>query len=290
MKAELVLTFFALLNFASAIETEYYGVKLGKLKNVTHGISGFIYYANETLLQIVDFNIDSLPDLELRFFFSDAESSHPASGLYQVFKKGSVEAGFSHARLLVGIPKLPETTWTHFGIATQKSWKYLAALKLKKQPPKPFCCISNPLSTSRGIIGKHYQVGTAPIVVLDSQTILLPSFSFKGTSPPDGWVYAGVGKTIDQNTGLKAMVLGRDTPERHCGLHEDYDGTKDLVARLHPSQTIYNIDFIAIFCYQYSVDFGHLRVNLDPERQPVPAWIPPISETPLPKLPPSPHC
>uniref|UniRef100_A0A914Y1C8 DM13 domain-containing protein n=1 Tax=Panagrolaimus superbus TaxID=310955 RepID=A0A914Y1C8_9BILA len=222
MKEELFLTIFALLNFASA---EYYGIKLGKLKNDTYGISGAVYFANESLFQIVDFSIDSLPDLELRFFFSDAESSHPAAGLYQILsspggeytkklKKGSVEAGFSNARLLVAIPKLPNITWTHFGIATQKSWKYLAALKLKKSSLKPFCCISNPQTSSRGIIGKHYQVGTAPIVVLDSRTILLPSFSFKGTSPPDGWVYAGIGKTIDQNTGLKAMVLGRDTPER----------------------------------------------------------------------------
>ena len=77
--------------------------------------------------------------------------------------------------------------------------------------PQPFCCITNPGSPWRGVVGKYYEVATEPIEVLDSKTILLPGFRFKGTQPPDGWIYTGKG-AINQNTGKKALVLGRDEP------------------------------------------------------------------------------
>jgi hypothetical protein len=64
-------------------------------------------------------------------------------------------------------------------------------------------------------------------------------------------------------------------------LHEHYDGTTGIVARLPAQLTIYDIDYLAMFCYRYDVDFGHINFNFKPEETPVPAYIPPISIGPL---------
>uniref|UniRef100_A0A7E5A1R7 DM13 domain-containing protein n=1 Tax=Panagrellus redivivus TaxID=6233 RepID=A0A7E5A1R7_PANRE len=288
---------FALLNSVSALD--YYGIRLGQLKNSSIGIQGTVYLANATILQIVDFSIDETDDISPRFFFSTDDASNPVSTIYQVFPSpggdylrriplGSLSSGMEKVRLVVEIPS--EVKWQFFGIASQRYWNYFAAIKLNKTAAEPFCCLTNTDSPWRGIAPKHYEAATDPLVVLDHKTVLLPAFNFKGTAPPDGWIYAGKGYQINQHTGKKGLVLGRDRPEKHCALHEDYDGTKDLIVRLADDQTIYDVDYIAVFCYAYSVDFGHVFFKLDPENNPVPAYIPPISETPLKRLPPSPHC
>lgn len=69
-------------------------------------------------------------------------------------------------------------------------------------------------------------------------------------------------------------------PFRHCAIHEDYDGSTDLVARLADGQTIYDVNYIAVFCYQYSVDFGHIAVDLSPVDNPLPAYVPPVRDGP----------
>lgn len=57
-------------------------------------------------------------------------------------------------------------------------------------------------------------------------------------------------------------------------MKENYIGKTDLKVRLLGSQTIYNIDYISIFCYQYDVDFGHYKINFSAENE-IPAYIPP---------------
>lgn len=80
-------------------------------------------------------------------------------------------------------------------------------MKLDKQAPEPFCCLQK--THDKGIIGKHYNVSTGPISILDSRTFSIPSLAFEGTRAPDGWVFGGNGK-VNQKTGHKLQVLGRD--------------------------------------------------------------------------------
>lgn len=65
-----------------------------------------------------------------------------------------------------------------------------------------------------------------------------------------------------------------------CPLKEDYSDGNNLTVRLPGNQTIYDINYISIFCYEYAVDFGHIYFNLSPKDVKVPPYIPPIREEP----------
>ncbi|GMT35675.1 hypothetical protein PFISCL1PPCAC_26972, partial [Pristionchus fissidentatus] len=144
--------------------------------------------------------------------------------------------------------------------------------------PTEFCCLHAPLNSKIGLVGKQYNVSSAPIRVLDSQTFLVPSFSFRGSLPPDGWFFAGSGK-IERGIGRKALIQGRDRLGHHCAMHEDYV-SEDVVVRLAGDQTVYDISFLSVFCYDFDVDFGHVNLDLNPKSHPLPAFIPPIGYSP----------
>uniref|UniRef100_A0A1I7WJK7 DM13 domain-containing protein n=1 Tax=Heterorhabditis bacteriophora TaxID=37862 RepID=A0A1I7WJK7_HETBA len=152
---------------------------------------------------------------------------------------------------------------------------FISVVRLDRDAPnKNNCCTSNNQSVS---VEGLYGVKLNPVIVLDAKTILMPKFSFRGTLPPDGWFYAGTGK-INKYTGKKAFIIGRDTQERHCPMHEDYSNM-DVTISLADDQTVYDIEWISVFCYQFSVDFCHIKVFLKKEENPVPAYLPQISKT-----------
>uniref|UniRef100_A0A914ZF09 DM13 domain-containing protein n=1 Tax=Parascaris univalens TaxID=6257 RepID=A0A914ZF09_PARUN len=153
----------------------------------------------------------------------------------------------------------------------------LSAVNLNKDAPKPYCCISDENDARRGLVGFFYEVSSGPIIVLDSKTFLIPNFRFQGSIPPDGWIFSGKGD-IDKATGKIAYVIGRDTAERHCPLREDYDGRKELIVRLANDQTVYDINYISVFCYEFAVDFGHVVFDMRALQVAVPAYIPPVQQ------------
>ena len=134
-------------------------------------------------------------------------------------------------------------SWTHFGIVSGKNWKYLSAVKLDKQSPKPYCCLTNPKKPENGIIGSLYGAKTGPITILDSKTLVLKNFNVEAHKAPGAWIFAGKG-SVRRSTGQKAYVVGRDTPNHHCSLKGHYQGDSDLLVRLSGEQTIYDIDYI----------------------------------------------
>ncbi|CAJ0608848.1 unnamed protein product [Cylicocyclus nassatus] len=140
---------------------------------------------------------------------------------------------------------------------------------MPKDVPKPTCCIRDP---SRAVVTGHYGTRFSSIAIIDAQTLLIQKFTIEGSKPPDAWIYAGRGE-INQENGKKAFILGRDTPEHHCSIREDW-ADEDIVVRLGEYQTVYDIEWISVFCYNYSVDFAHLPVKLDHTRDFVPAYLP----------------
>ncbi|CAJ0574183.1 unnamed protein product, partial [Mesorhabditis spiculigera] len=153
--------------------------------------------------------------------------------------------------------------------------KSLASLNIDKWAPSAFCCLKKgdgELSIENG----EYGASSGPIEILDHKTLRLNNFSIQGTKPPDAWIYLGQGE-INQNTGQKALIVGRDTNWKHCKIHEDL-ANRQVEIRLGGNQTVYDVDYLSIFCYQYSVDFGSIRFKVDPSRVPVPFHMPPESD------------
>lgn len=63
LSAPLTFALIILLGTISpAVAGEYYGVYLGSLQNATYGISGDVFLANATTIQIVNFNVNPQVD------------------------------------------------------------------------------------------------------------------------------------------------------------------------------------------------------------------------------------
>lgn len=57
-------------------------------------------------------------------------------------------------------------------------------MKLDKEAPEPFCCITNPKAPNKGIVGRFYGAGSGPITIQDAKTIVFSKFELEGTKPP----------------------------------------------------------------------------------------------------------
>ncbi|KAK6760249.1 hypothetical protein RB195_021655 [Necator americanus] len=152
--------------------------------------------------------------------------------------------------------------------------RYISSVELNKEAPHPTCCIRDP---NRDVITGHYGTRLNPIAIIDAQTLLLQKFTIEGSKPPDAWIYAGRGE-INQENGKKAFIIGRDSPAHHCSINEDWTN-QDITVRLAEGQTVYDIEWISVFCYNYSVDFAHLPVNLTKNVNFVPAYLPEFRKT-----------
>lgn len=58
---------------------------------------------------------------------------------------------------------------------------------------------------------------------------------------------------------------------------------RDMIVRLAENQTIYDIEWISVFCYKYSHDFGHLDIGLVENEEQVPPFIPEIRSSEPPR-------
>ncbi|VDD90143.1 unnamed protein product [Enterobius vermicularis] len=150
----------------------------------------------------------------------------------------------------------------------------LASVEIEQLAPKPHCCIGNNYA-GQGLIGTHYDVSSAPVEVIDSKTLRIKQFSFSGTQAPDGWILVGEGE-VDKEIGQKAAVLLADGQENYCPILEDHRGDADLFVRLPTGVTVYDINYLSVYCYAYGVDFGHVNFRLSPDEIAVPGYIPPI--------------
>ncbi|CAD6188929.1 unnamed protein product [Caenorhabditis auriculariae] len=151
----------------------------------------------------------------------------------------------------------------------------LSAVSIDKEVPKPYCCFEK--EPGLGLHGE-YGIASDPIEVLDSKTLSIAGFSYKASRTPDGWFFAGQGDQIDQMTGKKALIVGKDEPHKHCAMKEDISN-QDFIIRLAGNQTIYDIEWLSVFCYRFSHDFGHIELGLVEDEYLVPPFIPEVRES-----------
>ncbi|KAL7077450.1 hypothetical protein ACQ4LE_002905 [Meloidogyne hapla] len=256
LQSTLLLFVFSL---STCLSLEYFGVPLGSLQNSSlPGISGQVWLANSTTIQITNFNIEHQKQ-ELIFAFISEEAVEPVKFLYKVSggsngeemlfpMKRRLDGGLSEQRLVAVAPH--GTTidqWKRFGLVTGKSKKQLSVVQLDKPIPQIFCCIKNNEKPDQGVIGDHYSAATGPILVEDSKTLVLQKFILEANKAPDAWIFAGKGD-VRQSTGKKAMVLGRVSLNKHCSLRDYYSGDSDLRVRLAPGQDVYQLDYLSLFC------------------------------------------
>ncbi|GLH12658.1 Protein Skeletor, isoforms B/C [Gryllus bimaculatus] len=95
-------------------------------------------------------------------------------------------------------------------------------------------------------------VSSENIVVVDAQTLLIPSFSYDGEAP-DAKFWVGRGAKPSPQGARVPDENGKEAPLRR------YD-RKTIVLTLPGDLTVYDIGHFGVWCEAFTVDFGHVRV------------------------------
>lgn len=95
-------------------------------------------------------------------------------------------------------------------------------------------------------------VKSGPITIVDAQTFLINDFHYDGQGPAGYW-WATAGSR-QSSSGLRLKdENGSEKPLRR------YSG-ETVVISLPEGKTIWDYDYIGVWCEEYQVDFGNTRI------------------------------
>ncbi|CAI2358077.1 unnamed protein product [Caenorhabditis sp. 36 PRJEB53466] len=262
---------------------EYYGVSVGTFSGA--GVQGEVFLVNETHLQIVDFRATSLNLPPIPFILISGNNQRTTPKVYQYLHSPNGEwlqklvsmgnEHKTHSRLVLKMNSGSAAQWKQLAVVDVNG-SILSSVILDKKPPQPFCCFER--EPDMGMFGE-YGIISDPVEVLDSKTLRVPRFSYKASQTPDGYFFAGSGSEIDTNSGKRALIVGKDSPSNICPMLQDITD-RDMIVRLGENQTVYDIEWLSVFCYKYSHDFGHLDLGLVENEEQVPPFIPDVRSEP----------
>ncbi|GMR60514.1 hypothetical protein PMAYCL1PPCAC_30709, partial [Pristionchus mayeri] len=247
-----------------------FGVFLGELPNLADGdVSGRVYVINDTALQIVNFTYNgNAPDL---YFWLDKEKTPTTGGLkipsfeFGITPLGPYENADRVVLLLPGIHKVSQfKSFSLFCFRFEHNFSSLHIPESLQIPKTQFL--------SAELKGSRYNVASGPIMVLDRRTIKVFGFTFEGDKAPDGYFFVGRGPNVNHESGVKVPIKGRDTTELITAMTERYRGGQDIILILPEEYDIDHIDWLAIYCYKFRVDFGHVAVSNISQR--IPPFVP----------------
>ncbi|XP_067138701.1 protein Skeletor, isoforms B/C-like [Centruroides vittatus] len=240
-----LLLLFCILAFT--IAAPYYGTKIGKFNTHFHDVTGDVYAVDDKRIFVKGFTYDGAgPDA---FFWAGKTSRPDATGFIIPDEKGGTKPlkAYRNKDLLL---KLPEGK-------TLKDIKWLAVWCRKFHANFADLLIPRNLQIPRPTnIGKmsslQHGVSSGKVMVLDSQTFLVPDFTYDGQGPAAYW---WVSKGAGQNErGLRL----KDENGSPAPLAQ-YTG-KTVVISLPDIKTIYDYDWLGVWCQEFNVDFGSVKI------------------------------
>uniref|UniRef100_A0A1I7XN06 DM13 domain-containing protein n=1 Tax=Heterorhabditis bacteriophora TaxID=37862 RepID=A0A1I7XN06_HETBA len=236
-----------------------YGVFIGELPNLADGdVKGKVYVVNDTTLQIINFTYNgNAPDL---YFWLDHKETPTNDGVkIPSFEYGITPLGpYNNANrvvlILPGLHKL--NNFRSFALYCYKYEHNFGSILIPEN-----LVIPKPRFLSSELRGSRYSVGSGPILVVDRRTIKIFGFTFDADKAPDGYFFVGRGPNVAHDAGVKVPIRGRDTPELITAMNERYRGGQDMIIDLPDEYDINHIDWLAIYCYKFRVDFGHVTIT-----------------------------
>lgn len=225
---------------------DYYGTYVGDFKNRFHGISGEVYAVDSRTLFIKGFSYDGQgPDA----YFYAGESGQPSRNGYIIAnEKGSTD--------ILGAYRKKDIVLTLPGGRTLKKIKWLSVwcdefdvnfgelnFPARFNYPRP-----QKISKFDGI----HDVTSDKVVVVDAQTFLIPNFTYDGQGP-DAHFWVGTGNRPGPEGNFVADENGSNEPLRRYT-------EKTLVIVLPGDLTVFDIDWLSVWCVAFYVDFGSVRI------------------------------
>ncbi|XP_043510947.1 protein Skeletor, isoforms B/C isoform X3 [Frieseomelitta varia] len=245
----------------------YYGKLIGKLSELHHGVSGEVYAVDGRTLFIKDFTYDG--EAPTAYFYVGTSKSPNGNGIRLRDERGSSSTLKRYRRkdITLTLPDgktLSNVKW--FAVWCDEFSVNFGDVRIPRNfdYPKP-----QKLAALNGVHG----VSSEPIVVVDAQTLLIPSFSYDGEAP-DAKFWVGAGPTPSPQGIRVPDENGKEQPLRR------YD-RKAIVLTLPGDLTIHQIGHFGVWCEAFTVDFGHVQI---PQNLNVPPSLKMLGVSPQSKL------
>ncbi|XP_039275374.1 protein Skeletor, isoforms B/C isoform X3 [Nilaparvata lugens] len=239
-----------LLHFKACVNgavVEYYGKPLGPLSSFHHAVSGNVFAVDARTIHIRDFNYDG--EGPAAYFYAGNSKAPGSSGFRIADERGQLNPLKKYRKRHVTIT-LPEGKTLHhikwLSIWCEEFAVNFGDVKIPKNldVPKP--------QKLAGLSGVH-SVSSDPIVVVDAQTLLVPSFSYDGEAP-DAKFWVGRGNKPSPAGVRVPDENGKEVPLRRYS-------RKTLVLTLPGDLTVFDIGHFGVWCEAFTVDFGHIQIG-----------------------------
>jgi len=231
-------------------EEPYYGKKIGPLSTLFHKVSGDVYAVDMKRVHIRNFLYDGAgPDA---FFWAGATAKPSSNAFIIPDERGTKEVLQPYNKKSI--------TMTLPGKKTIKDIKWISVWCRAFSAnfgdvfvPEGFEPPQN--KTLEPLVGVTHDVSADAIVVLDAKTFLIPNLTYDGQGP-DAHFWVGTGDKVTKDGTPIPDENGSDDP---LG---PYDG-KTVKIKLPGNLTVFNIDYLALWCGVAAVEFGHIRIPRD---------------------------
>lgn len=223
----------------------YYGKKLGNFKTLYHKVAGEVYALDDSTLFIKNFMYDgTAPDA---YFWMGSSSAPDKNGVIVPDEKGRSEklGEYTGNDLILTLPrkKLSEISWLSV-------WCEEFAVDFGNVV---FGSVTPPMQkTVAGFPeGGGHHVASGPITFLNEKSVKIEDFIYDGNAPDAFFL---VGKTSPSSRGTKV-------PDENGSLSplKKYQ-SKTITLTLPGELTFFDIDYISVYCIQFTENFNSIDV------------------------------
>ncbi|OXU29814.1 hypothetical protein TSAR_013407 [Trichomalopsis sarcophagae] len=243
----LLVTAAVLLVAAQQCSAAYYGKLIGKLSQLHHGVSGEVYAVDARTLFIKDFTYDG--EGPAAYFYAGHTKIVGNNGFKVRDERGTTNVlkRYRKKDITLTLPEgktLANIKW--FSVWCDEFAVNFGDVKIPRNfdYPRP--------QKLEGLSGIH-GVSSEPVVVVDAQTLLIPSFSYDGTAP-DAKFWVGAGPSPSPQGIRVPDENGKEVPLRR------YD-RKTIVLTLPGDLTVHQLGHFGVWCEAFAVDFGHVQIQ-----------------------------
>jgi len=228
-------------------EKPYRGQLVGQFSSYHHQVSGDVYAVDEDTLLLQNFVYDG--NGKDTFFWAGSSNQPNSKGFIVPDKTGrtNVLDRYLNEEFTIKLPsqkRITDLKWfSVYDLTTQSNFGDIYVAE-GFEPPG--------YQTLTDIPGTSNSVKSAPVVVMDSKTVKIPAFTYDGRG---GKVYftAGEGPQPSSKGFIVPDELGYLAP---LGRYED----QDVILQLPGTQTIFNIDWIAVYNRETKHSLGHVII------------------------------
>ncbi|XP_054266957.1 protein Skeletor, isoforms B/C isoform X2 [Macrosteles quadrilineatus] len=235
-------------------ESPYYGRIIGQLQEYAHGIKGTVYAVDENTMFVKGFSYDGTgPDA----FFWVGNTARPSPDGYivpypedYVGRDPPILNAYNKTDVILRLPngkRIRDLKWLSVWCRRFTVNFGDVFIPANLEVPK-----ARVLPEFRRLA---HGLRSGNITVLDAKTFYIPNLHYDGAGP-DAYFWVGNG-TEPSPLGIKvANEMGSLEPLR------GYQG-EDIEIQLPGNLTVYDIDWLAVWCVQYRHNFGHVNIPKD---------------------------